>query len=176
MVVRRFREQEGAAFYDLYAANSTILEDLLPSVLPPLSDTLQAEFFVRQRLAAWLRQEELAYAIWDKENAQLIGYLTISPDGSTWRKVQCTGFIDKAKNGRGLMSEALRALLHTIFSKTGIEKVTLLTSVENTAAQRIARKCGFIREGDLRDEFIRHSGEPVDALLFGILRHTFEKV
>lgn len=176
MVVRRFREQEGAAFYELYVANRVILESLLPPMLPELANQSEAEFFVRQQLAAWLRQEALAYAVWDKESAKLIGYLSLSPIDPSWRKAWCQGFMDKDRNGQGLMSEALRALLQTIFIKTGIQKVSLLTSVENVAAQRIARKCGFIREGDLREEFQRQSGEPVDAQLFGLTRHSFEKI
>lgn len=174
-VVRRFREQEGAELYRLYEANAQLLQDTLPGILPILGNTIEAEYFVRKQFAAWLSQEALPFAIWDKESARMVGYAILSPTDSSWRKVQFTGFIDKEKNGTGLMSEALQAILHMAFYKVQIEKVTLLVSVENIAAQRLARKCGLLREGDLREEFQRVSGEPVDGILFSLTRSTYEK-
>lgn len=174
-VVRRFREQEGTELYRLYEANAQVLKDMLPEVLPELSSAIEAEFFVRKQFAAWLSQEALPFAIWDKESARMIGYAALVPTENTWRKAQFTGFIDKEKSGTGLMSEALQAILYMAFQKVQIDKVVLLVSVENTAAQRLARKCGLLREGDLREEFQRVSGEPVDGMLFSLTRTTFEK-
>ena len=172
-VVRRFREREGAAFFDLYHSNASVLSSLLPEVVPALGSALEAEYFVRSQLAAWLRQEGLPFAIWDKENARMIGYVSLSPLSPNWHKAQMSGFMDKDMNRQGLMTEVLQSLLQVAFRQVLIEKITLVVSAENTAGQRLAKKCGFQREGELREELRRNSGEPIDAVLFGILRSQY---
>lgn len=173
-VVRRFREREGAAFFDLYHANAPVLSSLLPEVVPTPGTALEAEYFVRGQLAAWLRQEGLPFAIWDKENARMIGYVSLTPCAANWHKAQITGFIDKDMNRQGLMTEVLQSLLQVAFRQISIEKIALIMSAENTAGQRLAKKCGFLREGELREEFQRISGEPIDAVLFGLSRSQYE--
>jgi RimJ/RimL family protein N-acetyltransferase len=172
-VARRFREHEGAVFFDLYHANAPVLSSLLPEVVPAPGNALEAEYFVRSQLAAWLRQESLPFAIWDKENARMIGYVSLTPSAADWRKAQITGFIDKDKNRQGLMTEVLQSLLQVAFRQILIEKIALVVSTENTAGQRLAKRCGFLREGELREEFQRNSGEPIDAVLFGISRSQY---
>ncbi len=172
-VARRFREHEGAVFFDLYHANAPVLSSLLPEVVPAPGNALEAEYFVRSQLAAWLRQESLPFAIWDKENARMIGYVSLTPSAADWRKAQITGFIDKDKNRQGLMTEVLQSLLQVAFRQILIEKIALVVSAENTAGQRLAKRCGFLREGELREEFQRNSGEPIDAVLFGISRSQY---
>lgn len=175
-VVRRFREHEGKAFSGLLGENSPILQDIQPEVLPPINSPEEAEFFVRDCLAAWLRQEAFHYAIWDKDSADMIGYVAFHPIDWSLPKAAVTGFIDKNRQAKGYMHEVLLSLYPFAFRQAGLEKLTLLISTENTAAQRLARKCGFQREGDLREEMRRKSGEPLDLLLFGLTKSTYEKV
>ena len=106
----------------------------------------------------------------------LIGYIAFSSIDWSLPKAAVTGFIDKNRQGNGYMSEVLLSLFPFAFRYAGLEKLTLLVSTENTAAQRLARKCGFQREGDLREEMRRKSGEPLDLLLFGLTKSAYEKV
>ncbi|MBK6949691.1 MAG: GNAT family N-acetyltransferase [Haliscomenobacter sp.] len=114
--------------------------------------------------------------MWDKDSADLIGYVAFHPIDWSLPKAAITGFIDKNRQGKGYMPEVLQSLFPFAFQQAGLEKLTLLVSTENTAAQRLARKCGFQREGDLREEIRRKSGEPLDLLLFGLTKSTYQKV
>jgi RimJ/RimL family protein N-acetyltransferase len=167
-VVRRLREQEGAALFELVRANTGLLEDLHPAVLPVFEDASAAEIFVRQRLAAWLLQEAFHFVIWDKERAQMIGYAAFDPVQWELPKARLNGFIDKQYQSAGMMSEVFAVLLPFGFQQLGLEKITLTTGTDNIAAQRLARRFGFVREGDLRGEYLKKSGESVDVLRFGL--------
>ncbi len=175
-VVRRFREHEGKAFFHLLEENNAMLQDIQPEVLPSITSMEEAEFFVRDCLAAWLRQQAFHYAIWDKDSADLIGYAAFHEIDWSLPKAAVTGFIDKNRQSKGYMTEVLQGLYPFAFRQAGLKKLTLLVSTENTAAQRLARKCGFQREGDLREEMCRKSGEPLDLLLFGLTKSAFDKV
>ncbi len=167
-VVRRLREQEGAALFELARANTGLLEDMHPSLFPDFDHVTTAEIFVRRKLAAWLLQEAFHFVVWDKERAQMIGYAAFDPVQWELPKARLNGFIDKQYQCTGLMSEVFGVLLPFGFQQLGLEKITLVASTDNTAVHRLARRFGFIREGDLRGEYLKKSGEPIDVLLFGL--------
>lgn len=167
-VVRRFREMEGAALFELVRANTGLLHDLHPAVLPLFENVEAAEIFVRRGLAAWLLQESYHFAIWDKDSATMIGYVAFEPIYWEQPKARLRGFIGTSCQATGIMSEVLEILLPLGFLQLGLTKVSLEVGSDNVAAHRLARRMGFVREGDLREEYRKASGEPFDVVLFGL--------
>ncbi len=172
-VVRRFREGDGNALYALIQDNFSRLHGHFPNTLEAIRDKENAEWFVRERLADWLLQREYCFGIWDNKNAALIGMIRIFQ--LDWRapKGELAYFMDKDFSGKGLMTESLRAVLRFAFHQLQIEKLVIRTLTDNVASQRVARKCGFRREGDLRDDFRLPGGELADTVLLGLTRGEF---
>jgi len=170
-VVRRFRESEGAALFELTRTNAELLQDLHPAVLPGFARAEEAEIFVRKSLAAWLLQESYHFAIWDKESATMIGYIAFDPIDWGLPKSRLRGFIGTNQQASGLMSEVLEVMLPLGFIQLGLDKISLEVGTENVAAHRLARRFGFVREGDLRGEYRKASGEPFDVALFGLTKN-----
>ncbi len=71
--------------------------------------------------------------------------------------------------GRGLMTEAARAVVSFGFDEVGMHRIALLAGTENAASIRVAEKLGFKREGVLR-EACRGAGGFYDAYAYGLLR------
>ena len=59
-------------------------------------------------------------------------------------------WVAPSARGRGVASTAARLIVDWAFDIVGIERLFLLTHLENEVSQRIAMRCGFIREGVLR--------------------------
>ena len=55
-------------------------------------------------------------------------------------------FAGEAGRGRGLMSQAVRALCEALFAH-GVGRLEMRTHPANAASQRVARRVGFVREG-----------------------------
>jgi ribosomal-protein-alanine N-acetyltransferase len=70
--------------------------------------------------------------------------------------------------GRGLMAEALRAVLDHGFGALRLNRVEAHTNDVNTASIRLLRKLGFWREGTFHERF-REDGEFHDVALFVML-------
>lgn len=174
-VVRRFRENEGEAFYNLVAENTHRIHDYFPQTLEAVSDKENGEGFVRQKIADWLLQTEYAFGVWEHKNAKLVGFVRIFNINWGVPSGELAFFIDKDFEGKGIMTEVLQAVIRFTFEQLNIEKLRLRTATDNYATQRLARKCGFRREGDLRSEFRRPSGELIDVMLFGYTKAEFEK-
>ncbi len=172
-VIRRFREQDGETLHELIQRNDSRLNDYLPALMQELRTKEQAEVFVREKLAAWLQQKEFTFGLWDNDSARLIGLISIFR--IDWRipLADITFFIDQEHSGKGIMTEAINTALGFAFRQLKLEKLRLPTAMDNYAAQRLARKCGFRREGDLRAEIRLQGDELVDVMLFGLTRSEY---
>ena len=69
--------------------------------------------------------------------------------------------------GRGVATAMLRALTEWAFEQ-GILRATLIINVENTASERVAERCGYVREGVMRSIFFK-DGRRTDATLWSRL-------
>lgn len=56
--------------------------------------------------------------------------------------------------GRGVATEALRQLSEWAFAE-GMLRLELLISVENAASQKVAERAGYVREGVLRNTYVK---------------------
>lgn len=175
-VVRRFRENDGEAFFDLVQNNHSRLNDFFPDLPQAIHNPLEAEWMVRRWLADWLQLHAFRFAIWEKELASIIGFIQLTQ--MDWRipKAEVSFFIDRDFENQGLMTEALEHLVRFAFREIDLEKLIVRPPMDNYPSQRLVRKVGFQREGDLRADMRLPNGELVDVMLFGLSKSTYEKV
>jgi RimJ/RimL family protein N-acetyltransferase len=190
-VVRRFRENEGTAFQKLIYNNRDILQDHFPllvgevgsgedpaeplfkkvSAVSSSEDT--AETFLRERIAAWLLQQDYSFGIWLNETTELIGYVHLFEINWEVPSAEISFFIDRDQHKSGLMTEVLARIIRFSFKQLELEKIYLRTLSDNYDCQRLVRRVGFSREGDLRNEFRKPGGMLVDLVRFGFSRETY---
>lgn len=169
-VVRRFRENDGQAFFPLFQENMSMLQDRFPKIVDLLPDKEQIELFVRRQLALWLLYQEFTFGIWSKDTALPIGYLRLANLDWTVPRGELFLFLDRNCLQKGIMTEVLLQIINFSFDQLKFEKLSMRIESDNYPAQRLARKCGFQREGDLRSEFRKISGETVDLMVFGLTK------
>ena len=75
----------------------------------------------------------------------------------------------EAGRSRGYMSAAVRLLSDALFA-AGVERLELRTHPDNEPSQRLARRCGFQREGRERRSIWLH-GKREDAYVWSLLPH-----
>lgn len=173
-VVRRFRENDGKSFHALIEGNRDYLLDHFPILVAEAGkDPGAAESFLRERIAYWLLQQDFAFGIWSNESTDLIGYIHLFD--INWRvpAAEVSFFLDRGHEEQGLMTEVLARAVRFGFRQLELEKIYLKTLADNYGSQRVARKVGFSREGDLRNEFKRPGGMLVDLVRFGLTRETY---
>lgn len=173
-VVRRFRENDGAAFYELVDRNRDFLVDHFPVLVAEVTENSNAaEVFVRERIANWLLQYDFAFGIWSNESTELIGFCHFFEVNWAVPSAEISFFLDKSQEEKGLMTEVLARVIRFGFKQLELEKIYLKTLADNYGSQRVARKIGFSREGDLRNEFRKPGGMLVDLVRFGFSRETY---
>lgn len=72
--------------------------------------------------------------------------------------------------GKGYAARAMRALCAYLFDDIGINRIQAFVMPENPASMRVLEKCGFVREGYIRQgSFCRGKGI-VDLVSFSLLK------
>jgi ribosomal-protein-alanine N-acetyltransferase len=72
--------------------------------------------------------------------------------------------------GRGLMPEALRAVLQFGFNVMGLHSVEANIHPDNLASRRVLEKLGFAQEGYFRENFLEADGRFSDTAVFGLVK------
>jgi RimJ/RimL family protein N-acetyltransferase len=70
--------------------------------------------------------------------------------------------------GRGVASEMLRQLTRWAFDEAGALRIVLIIDVENAASERVAERCGYVREGVMRSIHLKQDVR-VDAAIWSRL-------
>lgn len=173
-VVRRFRENEGTIFQELVYKNRDILQDHFPLMVGEIADTpVSTEVFLRQRIAGWLLQSDYAFGIWHNETTEMIGYVHLFDINWDVPSAEMSYFLDRDMVKQGLMTEVLARVIRFGFKQLELEKIYIRTLTDNYDGHRLARRVGFSREGDLRNEFRKPGGTLVDLVRFGFSRETY---
>jgi len=76
---------------------------------------------------------------------------------------------DRASDGKGYVSDAVQLLVRYLFETRPLSRIRLVIHPDNLASQRVAQKCGFTREGTMRQAWF-HRGRHHDVQVWSILR------
>ena len=173
-VVRRFRENDGKAFYALLDNNRDYLLDHFPYLMAEAGKSKRkSEIFVRECIAEWLLQQRYAMGIWNNETTELVGFIQVFNLDWGVPSAELAYFIDRELIRQGIMTEVLARVVRFSFLQLELEKLIIKTLSDNYASQRLARRVGFSREGDLRGEYRLPGGGLVDLMRFGFVRETY---
>ncbi|MBP8805160.1 MAG: GNAT family N-acetyltransferase [Kofleriaceae bacterium] len=140
----RFRPDDRAAHRALL--DTPVLARLLP-VPTPIADEL-ADAVFEQILA--LPPEQPHLAIWRKVEPALIGSVGVHVDPRDRHGALSIGIAPDGDRGRGLGTEAARALISHAFASLGLRKVWFNHHGDNVAVRTAAERLGFREVGRQR--------------------------
>lgn len=72
----------------------------------------------------------------------------------------------------GYTTEAVKSVLHYMFTEIGLNRIEASHSVNNIASGRVLKKAGLLLEGQAKDYYFCNSGLQ-DSRLFGITKERF---
>ena len=100
-----------------------------------------------------------AFAITLPPDDRCLGQMGVQIDRAH-RRAEAFYWLDQRARGRGLATEALDVVTRWAFEKHDVVRAHLITNLDNTASQRVAKNCGYQREGILRAWEPIKNGQP----------------
>ena len=95
--------------------------------------------------------------------------LALAPDvDRVGREVELGYIVAAGARGRGVATQILGLLTRWAFDEAGALRIRLVIDVENPASERVAARCGYVREGVMRSVHLKDDVR-VDAGLWSRL-------
>ncbi len=123
--------------------------------------------FIEEAERSWRAGTRAGFAIVHAGSDDLLGAIGLGPgrEGRAWS----VGYwIAPQARRLGIAARAVRLVSRWAFDEVGIDRLELMTLLDNEASQGVARRAGFHREGVLR-AFFDLRGQPQDVVLFSLL-------
>ena len=108
-----------------------------------------------------------------REQGRLVGIVGLQEFAPAHRSAEIGYWLRADAQGRGLMTRAVRALVHHGFEAHDLNRIALRAAVVNGPSRAVARRVGFTEEGVLR-EVEAYPGGFVDLVLHSMLRREWE--
>lgn len=126
---------------------------------------------IEERILGFVNDpNSICFTICEKESGQEIGQtLLLRIDWVSRSSIFYIGIADKENWSKGFGSETTKLMIDYAFSTLNLNRIQLHVSVENLPAVKVYEKCGFKKEGTLR-EAMYHENHFIDFYVMGILR------
>lgn len=118
-----------------------------------------------KRMEKWRTQGFGQLGVFDKKSKKLIGYVGLQFLDRTSEVEIYYGFF-KDFWGKGIATEAAKAMLRFGFEEVRLEKIVGVTRPENFASQKVLTRLGF-RQGEMKRFY------NVDTAYFSLLRENY---
>ena len=165
IVLRAWREDDVDVAFDIVLRNRDHLQPFMHWVTPDYCIE-SSKTFLSQAIANRTARKNLGLGIFRDE--RLIGSIGFVEFDWVARKTEIGYWLDSAEVGRGIVTQACRALIKYAFEELEMNRIEIQCSAENHRSAAIPERLGFTKEGVLRQAEMRN-GKLHDFNIYGLL-------
>jgi RimJ/RimL family protein N-acetyltransferase len=155
---------DAAALY-AYLRNPAVTE--LTSY--PVVSVPMVEAMIERSMSRWAAGELGKWGVALQHDDQLVGTCGFNEWSQAHRWAELAYDLAQTHWGKGLMRQAVAAVLQWTFQQDQVDRVHAFVRVDNRRSGRLLERIGFAREGCLRS-FRVCRGQPHDFYIYGLLR------
>jgi RimJ/RimL family protein N-acetyltransferase len=179
LVLRVPRRGDGAMVNDAVRASQAALSPWMPwAVTLPTVD--ESEAHCRRQQARFILREDLTWLMLlrgsDGGEGELVGGTGLHRIDWALRKFEIGYWRKTGAEGRGFVTEAVRALARLAFDSLQARRVEIRMDDNNARSWRVAERAGFTLEALLRFDGVNPAGEPRSTRIYARVRGAEEPV
>lgn len=163
LILRRFAEQDAGDMYHNWANDPEVCK-----YLPwgPHQDIQVSKNRIRNYMKYYENNNAYIWAIYLKSLNQVIGSISVEISNETQKSCEIGYCIGRAFWNRGIMTEALRAVMHYLFYEIGYLTIKAKHDVLNVASGRVMQKAGMRFEKIQYHAGVRRDGSIYDCAVY----------
>jgi ribosomal-protein-serine acetyltransferase len=171
LTIRPYRAGDGPAYFAAGQKNRQHLQRYeADNAILSAKTEQEAEALVQELSADWTTRNCFFMGAFDKNSDEFIAQVYIGVVNWDTPEFEFGFFVDQDHEGQGYVTEAVKAALDFAFKHLQARRISLRCDATNQRSQRVAERCGFTREGLLRQEKRQPDGSFGDTLIYGLLR------
>ncbi len=165
LILRPLKMSDASDLY-AYAKDPEVSRHVLWSAHRSVSDSRR---FLREGIRQYRRGFPGTFAIVLAETGRMIGTIGYMWINTEYRSCEIGYSLSRSHWNRGLMTEALRAVIAYSFDTLHLNRIECQYETDNPASGRVMLKAGMRREGVMRQR-IRNKGKYSDVVVCAVLR------
>jgi ribosomal-protein-alanine N-acetyltransferase len=122
---------------------------------------------IERCLSRWAAGELSKWGVALQHNDELVGTCGFNEWSQAHRWAELAFDLAQAHWGKGLMRQAVAAVLQWTFRQEQVDRVHAFVRVDNKRSERLLVRSGFVREGCLKNYRVCR-GQPHDFYIYGI--------
>ncbi len=126
--------------------------------------------FCARNIKGHRTRKEFGYLIFARDTGDLVGGIGLHRVDWAIPKLEIGYWIGTRFEGRGYVTEAVRALTDFAFKKLGAVRMELLCDLDNRKSSKVAKRAGYRLEGIHRKSRRNNAGAICDMCIFAQLR------
>jgi [ribosomal protein S5]-alanine N-acetyltransferase len=135
----------------------------------PCKTRTETERWVRILAKTSNPYESLAWAVAEKRSDRCIGMVNYHHREGHNRRLEVGYILARSHYGRGLMTEAMQALIAHCFAELRVRRVEAMIHPDNAASIRLVERLGFQFEGGPLRDYWRVGDHYLSALVYGLV-------
>ncbi|MCW8925780.1 MAG: GNAT family N-acetyltransferase [Xanthomonadales bacterium] len=135
---------------------------------PPVSDVSDALEILQKDIESDARGDSICWAVTLRDEDEMIGKCILFQFSPANRRAEIGFILNRDYWRRGLMHQALEAVIHFAFNTLKLHRIEADVDPDNAGSLGILDKLGFEREGLFRDRWQLNDGW-VDSVMLGLL-------
>jgi RimJ/RimL family protein N-acetyltransferase len=179
LILRPYRKGDGNSFFEMVEnGNREYLREIL-GYITDTKDVQKIESWLQELASDWDNRNRFVLSYWEKITNKILGHIWIEPINWKIPLYEIGWFIEKNQQSQGYVTEAIKKALEFIFKYLEAHKVVAKIREYGPyyiKSKNVAERCGFIKEGHLRDSVKLEDGSFVSELYYGILKEDYDKI
>lgn len=172
--LRAYGAGDGSWYFAMIERNRAHLANVIPDFILAMASVDDAEVLMRHWAADWAARARFCIGAWERASGEFAAEIYIQPMDWSVPVLELGYFADVDHQGRGFVTEAVAACLKMVFKTMHAHKVVLTCDDANPKSHGVAERCGFVREGHLRQQKKRPDGSLSGTVFYGMLSSDYE--
>ncbi len=175
LYLRSFGPGDGEWYYQAGQRNRAHLAEFESgNVALEAKSSAEAEAIVRDMARVWAEGKTFFLAGFEKATDEFVVQIYIGTVNAELPEYEIGYFVDQGHEGRGYVTEAVRAALAFCFENLGAQRVSLECDDTNVRSWRVAERCGFVKGGYRRENKMQADGTCTGTVYYGMLRREYQ--
>lgn len=171
LVLRQYTKSDAQSVFDNWACDPKVTKHL---TWKPHANVAVTSGIIKAWIDNYKKSDYYDWAITLKDTGVAIGSINIHNCEDRERRGEIGYCLSREYWNRGIMTEALQAVIGFGFKTVGFERIQATHHTDNPASGRVMQKAGMTHEGTLRKYNVRNDGSLTDSEMYAIIKEDLK--
>ena len=175
LYLRSYQPEDAKWYYPMSLKNRTHLARYeAENVAASIDSEEAAQTLLKELVEAWSKGICFFIGAFEKDTGEFVAQIYVGVVDRRLPEFEVGYFVDVDHQGRGYVTEAVKAVLGVLFNQLNARRVHLKCDETNQRSIRVAERCGMVREGRQRENRRDPDGTYSSSLIYGLLKSEFQ--